>query len=321
MTQVFFFEAFAEEQAALEKYAAGRLSAQYSWKSIQEWGDSAVPPAPIISIRTQSLIPTRWAGHLQAILTRSTGFDHLLRYQAKVTDCPACGYLPLYCHRAVAEQALLLWAALMRKLPTQMRQFATFNRDGLTGQEIMGKRLLVVGVGKIGGEIVAIGRGLGMQVRGVDPVRKCANLEYLSFIEGAAWADVVAVAMSLNDDNYGYFNAERLACLKPGAILVNVGRGEFTPLAELSAALRSGQLGAVGLDVFEDETNLGPRLRAAGDKADNLPLQELRQSEQVIMTPHNAFNTAEAVERKAEQSIQQIEAFLKSGNFIWPVTC
>ena len=202
-----------------------------------------------------------------------------------------------------------------------MRQFSTFNRDGLTGEEISGKRLLVVGVGKIGGEIVAIGRGLGMQVRGVDPVRKCANLEYLSFIEGAAWADVVAVAMSLNDDNYGYFNAERLACLKPGAILVNVARGEFTPLAELSAALRSGQLGAVGLDVFEDETNLGPQLRAAGDKADNLPLQELQQSEQVIMTPHNAFNTAEAVERKAEQSIQQIEAFLKSGNFIWPVTC
>ncbi|NLF62671.1 MAG: hydroxyacid dehydrogenase, partial [Lentisphaerae bacterium] len=80
MTQVVFFEAFAEERAALEKYAGGRLQAEYTWKTIQEWGKAAEPPAPIISVRTQSLIPTSWAGQLKAILTRSTGYDHLLRY-------------------------------------------------------------------------------------------------------------------------------------------------------------------------------------------------------------------------------------------------
>ncbi len=319
MTEIFFFEAFAEEHAALAKYAAGRLQAQYTWKSIQEWGDAPEPPAPIISVRTQSLLPPRWAGKLQAILTRSTGYDHLLRYQAKVENCPACGYLPLYCHRAVAEQALMLWMALLRKLPCQMRQFKTFNRDGLTGKEALAKKLLVLGVGKIGGEIVNIGRGLGMEVRGVDPVQKCSDLDYVSFAEGAAWADVVAVAMSLNDSNYRYFTAERLALLRPGALLVNVARGEFTPLAELAAALRTGQLGGIGLDVFEDETSLGPQLRGEKAGAVDTALAELQKSDRVILTPHNAFNTAEAVERKAEQSIQQIETWLKTGKFLWPI--
>lgn len=319
MTQVVFFEAFAEERAALEKYAGGRLQAEYTWKTIQEWGKAAEPPAPIISVRTQSLIPTSWAGQLKAILTRSTGYDHLLRYGAAVDCQPACGYLPLYCHRAVAEQALLLWMALLRRLPVQMRHFHDFNRDGLTGREAFGKRLLVVGVGRIGTEIVRLGQGLGMTVRGVDPVRRLDGLEYVSYEEGAGWADIVAVAMNLNAGNYGYFNAQRLGMLRPGTLLVNVARGEFTPLAELANALRGGVLGGIGLDVYEDEASLGPQLRGEKAAPVNAALAELQKSDQVILTPHNAFNTVEAVERKAEQSIQQIEAFLSQGRFLWPV--
>ena len=319
MTQVFFFEAFAEERAALERYASGRVTAAFTWKTVQEWGDADEPPAPIISVRTQSLIPVAWAGRLQAILTRSTGFDHLSRYLATAPVTPACGYLPLYCHRAVAEQAMLLWMALLRRLPLQMRHFQGFDRDGLTGREAYGKHLLVVGVGRIGAEMVRLGQGLGMEVRGVDPVRRCAGLEYVTYEEGAGWADIVAVAMSLNDGNRGYFQASRLAMLRPGAVLVNVARGELTPLAPLASALRDGRLGGVGLDVYEDESSLGPRLR--GDQAGlaGTALAELQQSDQVILTPHNAFNTAEAVERKAEQSLQQVEAFLQNGRFLWPL--
>jgi D-lactate dehydrogenase len=319
MTQVVFFEAFAEERAALEKYAGGRLQAEYTWKTIQEWGEAAEPPAPIISVRTQSLIPMAWASRLKAILTRSTGYDHLSRYSAAVDYPPACGYLPLYCHRAVAEQALLLWMALLRRLPVQMRHFHDFNRDGLTGREAYGKHLLVVGVGRIGSEIVRLGQGLGMVVRGVDPVRRLDDLEYVSYEDGAGWADIVAVAMNLNAGNYGYFNAQRLGILRPGALLVNVARGEFTPLAELAAALQSGLLGGIGLDVYEDESRLGPQLRGEKAGAVDTALVELQKSDQVILTPHNAFNTVEAVERKAEQSIQQIEAFLSQGRFLWPV--
>ncbi len=315
--QVFFFEAFAEEDVALRHFCRGRFAADYSWCSIQEWGSSQRPPAPIISIRTQSAIPAAWAAHLQGILSRSTGYDHLLHYQKAHKPCPALAYLPLYCHRAVAEQAFCLCMALLRKLPKQIRQFKQFQRDNLSGMEIQGKNLLVLGVGNIGSEIVNIGRGLGMQVRGVDPLQKCPGLEYGSFEENAAWADIVMLAMNLNEANQAYFNQEKINMLKPGAMLINVARGEFTPLDVMAEAINNGQLGALGLDVYEDETSLGPALRSETTLSLNTHLQALMKSEQVIMTPHNAFNTIEAVQRKAEQSVQQIEAFLKNGRFIW----
>ena len=126
---IYFFEAFEEERAALVKYGAESLDAGFTWKTIQETGMTE-PPAPIISVRTQSAIPVEWAPKLKGILTRSTGYDHLSRYRLASghAELP-CGYLPLYCNRTVAEQALLLWMALARKLPVQTRQFKAFNRD------------------------------------------------------------------------------------------------------------------------------------------------------------------------------------------------
>ena len=320
--KTFFFEAFDEERNALLEYGCSELEHDMSWKTIQEYfadGVPDLPPADIISVRTQSIIPLKWAPHLKAILTRSTGFDHLVRYCAAVQQPPKCGYLPLYCNRSVAEQALTLWMALLRKLPLQMRHFSSFDRDGLTGRETFGKRLLVIGVGRIGSEIVAIGRGLGMEVKGVDPVRKMDDLEYVSFEDGAAWADIVAVAMNLNDTNNGYFTAERLAMLKPGALLVNIARGDFTPLEPLAEAIESGHLGGAGLDVFEQETAIGPNLRSSSAIDSELPLARLSRHSNVILTPHNAFNTIEAVRRKSEQSVQQIRNFIAIGSFIWKV--
>ena len=158
---IFFYEAFDEEQHYLRQHAPADLKIGYTWKTIQEDG-AEHPPAPIISIRTQSLLPPAWANKLTAILTRSTGFDHLQSYLTKTQANIAGGYLPLYCNRAVAEQALLLWLALMRKLRQQTAAFKTFHRDGLTGRECEKKTLLVVGVGQIGSIVYRIGQGLDM---------------------------------------------------------------------------------------------------------------------------------------------------------------
>ncbi|MBR4415484.1 MAG: hypothetical protein IKS67_01855, partial [Victivallales bacterium] len=116
-----------------------------------------------------------------------------------------------------------------------------------------------------------------------------------------------------------YFTTERLNCFKQGALLVNVARGEFTPLAAIAEAVKSGRLGGVGLDVYETETKLGPQLREHPENWEGTPLQYLMDADNVILTPHNAFNTKEAVERKSEQSVRQVTEFLKSGKFIWPI--
>src|SRR4051794_23233480 len=104
MLDVFFYEAFEEEADELRQVMPATLTAEYAALTIQECGHAA-PLARFISTRTQSIYPREWATQLDAILSRSTGYDHLVAYAAAVKTPPAMGYLPLYCHRAVAEQA------------------------------------------------------------------------------------------------------------------------------------------------------------------------------------------------------------------------
>ena len=318
---IFFFEAFKEEQTALKKFNANQFTAGYSWKTIQEYA-AKEPPADIISVRTQSQIPHEWAGKIKAILTRSTGFDHLTEYCRETgAEKLKYGYLPLYCNRAVAEQALTLWMALLRKLPRQVSNFQSFKRDGITGRETAGRNLLVVGVGNIGSEIVKIGQGLGMNVNGVDPLEKFDFVNYASYEEAAPQADIIVAAMDLNPNSEKYFDYAKLKHAKPGAIFINIARGELSPLDGLLRLLEENHLSALGMDVYENEKLIGPAMRGeiSADTPQLQALKKLAELDNVIFTPHNAFNTSEAVERKSEQSIQQLKEFKKTGNFIWNI--
>jgi D-lactate dehydrogenase len=319
--RVYFYEAFAEEAEAIRRHLPAGLEAGFTWKTIQEAGD-AEPPAPVVSIRTQSAIPTAWAGRLAGVLTRSTGYDHVRAWRRACGAAVAAGYLPSYCSRAVAEQAALLWMALLRRLRDQMRQYERFARDGLTGRECLGRTLLVVGVGRIGSQVARIGEGLGMNVLGVDIDPRFPNVRYVAIDEGLAAADVVVCTMSLTESNASYFSAPRLERVKSGAVFVNVARGELAPAAGLLAALKSGRLAGVGLDVYENEPALAVALRAGGQPPAGgaaAATWELTRRPEVIATPHNAFNTIEAVERKAAQSVESAIRFLDSGAFPDPV--
>jgi len=313
---VFFYEAFEEEAAAIAAALPDSICAGFTDQTIQEH-NTVEPPARIISLRTQSQIPDAWAGKIDALLSRSTGFDHLVAYRARHPDGPACGYLPLYCARGVAEQAMLLWTALSRKLPAQLKQFETFHRDGITGREIAGKTLLVAGVGNIGSEIVRIGQGLDMTVFGNDPVQKHDFVDYVELDEKIDEADIIVCAMNLTDENHGLFDYARLSQAKPGALFINIARGELSPADDLLRLLEEKILGGVALDVYENESDLAVSLRA-GDINENAVLK-LNARADVLCTPHNAFNTEEAVVRKSDQSVEQVENFLKTGSFLWDV--
>lgn len=317
---VYFYEAFEEESAALRSFLNHQINAGFTWQTIQEAGD-VLPPARLISIRTQSIIPVQWAKSLNGVLSRSTGYDHLISYRERTNLNLVCGYLPLYCNRAVAEQALLLWMALLRKLPRQMKQFNNFSRDGLTGHECQGKTLLVVGVGNIGYQVVKIGRGMGMQTFGVDIVRKHDDINYLDIEEGIAAADIIVCAMNLTKKNVGYFDYKLLKKAKSGIIFVNIARGELSPAEDLLRLLRENHLGGIGMDVYEAEGTLATALRKGQPAIDPIVAAtlELTKWDNVILTPHNAFNCEESVIRKSEQSIRQIEKFLNSGQFVWNI--
>lgn len=320
MSDVFFYEAFQEEADELRALLPAGISAEYTAATIQEAGHSA-PPAKLISIRTQSQIPLDWASHLEAILTRSTGYDHLRAYAAAARAEIGLGYLPLYCHRAVAEQAMLLWMALLRRLPVQVRQFRTFHRDGITGRECLAKTLVVVGVGNIGHEVCRIGAALGMRVLGVDIDPLHSDVQYIDIAAAMPQADVLVCAMDLNRGNLGYFDRARWQKVKPGAVFVNVSRGELSPTTELLSALESRRLSGVALDVFDHESVLATSLRS-GTPTNDLEVAAtlaLAAREDCILTPHNAFNTIEAVHRKSEHSVEQIVAWRNERAFLWPV--
>ncbi len=294
----------------------------FTEKTVQDTGETQLP-APVISVRTQSRIPREWArsGQLKAIITRSTGYDHILRYQQETGARIPAAFLPLYCNRAVAEHALMLWTALLRKLPEQTRAMASFERNHLTGRELAGRTIAVFGVGRIGRQIVDIARGLRMHVLGVDLEPTMHNLPFVSRREALAGASIIVCAMNLTADNAGYFNDDAWSRVRPGAIFVNVSRGELSPFRGLHRALDSGQLGGVGLDVYNEESNVAGFLRGTGHEETRewRHFQALREDPRVIMTPHNAFNTREALARKAAQTIEQLRAFHHNGVFTSPL--
>jgi len=316
----FFYEAFEEEAAALKRYLPEGINTGFTWRTIQESKHKQCP-AKIISTRTQSILPVDWKNDMEVIISRSTGFDHLLQYKNATKSNIQLGYLPLYCHRAVAEQAMLLWTALLRKLPQQMHLFKKFERDGLTGMEVQGKTIAVYGVGNIGYQVVKIARGLEMNVFGVDIIERHADVEYLSPKDAASRADIIVCAMNLTADNHNYFNRDFFKKTRPGLIFVNISRGEISLSTEVLAALQDNVIGAAALDVFDNEKDISVSLRSGliNSEKQAIAVGKMLNMQNVILTPHNAFNTVEAVERKSSQTMEQLSYYLQHKKLKWPV--
>jgi lactate dehydrogenase-like 2-hydroxyacid dehydrogenase len=222
-----FYEAFGEEEKSLKTYIPDGKRYYFTWKTIQEDDVSDKAPAPLISIRTQSKIPLSWAASLNAIITRSSGYDHITDYLKK-TDAPIlCAYLPDYAARAVAEQAMMMWVCLLRKLNLQKKSFERFHRDGLTGREIKGKTIAIIGVGRIGSQVADIARGLGMKIIGVDiaPQKKTAKkykFEYFSLDDALEKAQIAVCALPLTDLTRRLLDYERLKKMPKNSIFVNI---------------------------------------------------------------------------------------------------
>ncbi|HNR51690.1 MAG TPA: NAD(P)-dependent oxidoreductase, partial [Deltaproteobacteria bacterium] len=129
------------------------------------------------------------------------------------------------------------------------------------------------------------------------------------------------VEFLLTPENREIFRYEVLKQAKPGAVFVNIARGELSPHNDLLRLLDEGRLGGVALDVYENEAELAVGLRS-GSAGGNETVQAylgLKDRENVILTPHNAFNTTEALQRKASQSAEQVVRFLSEKTFVWSV--
>ncbi|MDP8213446.1 MAG: NAD(P)-dependent oxidoreductase [Candidatus Zapsychrus exili] len=315
MLDVMFYEVFKEEEIAIKKYLPSNIKADFTFKTIQASGDADVC-AKIISIRTQSIVPLNWANSLKGILSRSQGYDHLLDYKSKIDSDIVCGYLDKYCSFSVAEHAIILMMMLFKNIKKQLSNFDTFKRDDITGVELRNKNVLVVGVGSIGSEIASIAQALKMNVQGVDIDKKLECIKYVALEDGIADADIVFCALPLTKETDGILNYQSLNKAKEGLIFVNIARGEISPMKDLKKLLDEGILGGLGLDVYEQEQTLASFLRDNGEQKDIVDIVlELKGKDNCLFTPHNAFNTQEALDKKASFSAQAIVEFLKDGKF------
>lgn len=207
---------------------------------------------------------------------------------------------------SVAEHCMGLLLALARNIArgdATMRA-GEWQRSKLTGKELAGRTLVLLGVGRIGQLVAERARAFGMRVVGYDPFlphERFARIdvEPAATIEAAlAQADVVSLHMPMTPDTAGMINADTLAACKPGALLVNTARGGLVDLDALDAALEAGQLGGAALDVYPTEPPPAHPVLARSD---------------VLLTPHLAASTVEAQDRAGTQVAEQVVAALCGG--------
>lgn len=253
------------------------------------------------------------AGGTRLIALRSAGYNHVDLKAAQRLGL-AVVRVPAYSPHAVAEHAAALVLALNRCLPRAFNRTreGDFSLRGLTGFDLHGKTVGVIGAGKIGLCFARIMAGFGCQVLLQDPypVAGLAELgaRQVTLDELIASSDIISLHCPLSEDSYHLIGASRLARMKRGAMLINTGRGALVDTPALVEALKSGQLGYLGLDVYEEEAEL-----FFEDRSD-LPLQDdvlarLLSFPNVIVTAHQAFLTREALAAIAQTTLDNIAAW------------
>ena len=255
-----------------------------------------------------------YASGARLVALRSTGYDNVDLVAAKKLGLTVLR-VPAYSPHAVAEHAIALIMALNRKthLANARVHRQDFTLDGLVGFDLFGKTVGVVGTGRIG--VVAariLGQGFGCKVLATDPVPCSACMEmgvrYVELAELLAAADIVTLHCPLDSGTRHLIDGAALQRMKPGAMLVNTSRGAVLDTQAAIAALDSGKLGALGLDVYEGEAALF--FRDLSDQAlTDETFKKLLAFPNVIVTGHQAFLTREALRGIAETTIRNLTDF------------
>jgi D-lactate dehydrogenase len=257
---------------------------------------------------------------LKLIATRSTGYDHIDVAYAHERGI-AVANVPGYGETAVAEYTFALLLTISRKLHlSYMRtQQGNYSIEGLRGFDLYGKTLGVVGAGAIGLHVIRIAKGFGMQVIATDLYQnrllsEVLGFRYVSFDELLASADIISLHAPALPATYHLINRQTLSAMKPGTVLINTARGSLIETDALVWALDKGILAGVGLDALEDEAALQHEeelLATSGTETKVKTVRLLQKRDDVVITPHNAFNSVEALQRILDTTIENVQSFFQ----------
>ena len=248
---------------------------------------------------------------VRLIALRCAGFNQVDLKTAERLEMTVAR-VPAYSPFAVAEHAVALILTLNRcihRAYNRVRE-GNFQLEGLLGFDLHGKTIGVIGTGKIGAIFARIMRGFGTRVLAYDPYPNpdLAEVEYVSLEELLSQSDVVSLHCPLTPDTRHLMDSSRLGLLKRGAMLVNTSRGALIDTPAAIEALKSGQIGALALDVYEEEGDLFFENLSNSVIQDDV-FSRLLTFPNVLITGHQAFFTREALENIARTTLQNVAAF------------
>ena len=327
MTKIGFFELEGwEEKLISENFPNQEITA--SQDKINELSLPQSRDFEILSIFVDSRIDKGILENfpqLKCITTRSTGFDHI-----DVAACKEKGikvlYVPGYGDNTVAEFAFGLILSLTRKIyegVDRVKETGSFSLNNLRGVDIKGKTMGIIGTGRIGREMINMAIGFGMNVLAYDPypdqnLAKDKGITYLTLNEVLERADIISIHCPYNEDTHHLIGKNNINKIKRGAYLINTARGAVVETEALIEALNAGILAGAGLDVLEEEGETKDELNTLSlghPKEEELKIMlrnhMLMKMPNVLVTPHNAFNSQEAMERILKTTLDNINGYLK----------
>jgi D-lactate dehydrogenase len=252
-------------------------------------------------------------GGTRLIALRSAGYNHVDLSAAGELGLPVVR-VPEYSPHAVAEHAVALVLALNRKIHrayARVREW-NFSLDGLVGFDLYQKTVGIVGTGRIGRAAAQIFAGFGCQIllydRAPDAAWSSASMRYATLPELYSASDVISLHVPLTPETHHLIDEGALGRMKPGAILVNTGRGALIDSKALIGALKTGQLGGAGLDVYEEEEGVFFQDLSNRVLQDDV-LARLLTFPNVLVTSHQGFLTHEALAAIAGTTLANVSAF------------
>ncbi|MDX1535170.1 MAG: NAD(P)-dependent oxidoreductase [Candidatus Spechtbacterales bacterium] len=263
--------------------------------------------------------------NLRFITTRSTGYDHIDLEACKKRDIEVSN-VPDYGANTVAEFTFGLLLSLVRKIHIgydQVRETGSFSVEGLRGIDLQGKKLGVVGTGHIGRNVIRIARGFGMDVIAYDKfpnedLAKKYEFEYKNLNDVFRESDIITLHVPYSKETHHMIDQEVLnEIISDNAYLVNTSRGGIVDTEALVHALKNGKLAGAALDVLEEEGVIKDELQFFVEGHPHevnlktvLANHILIDMPNVIVTPHNAFNTKEALLRILDTTLSNLQTFV-----------
>ena len=320
-----FLEVEAWEEAILKRLCPPAWRARYYAEEADRIDLGEIVDAQIISVFIYSNLDAPLLSQLPSlriIATRSTGYDHIDMAYCRERNIVVSN-VPSYGANTVAEHTFALLLSLSRNI-YQARERTLrndFSFHGLQGFDLMGKILGVIGTGQIGRHVIRIAKGFEMQVLAYDPHQDAAickqlGFEYVSLDALLACSDVISLHCPLTAETQHLIGKSAFMKMKKNVYLINTARGGLIDTEALLWALDVGIVAGAGLDVLEEEEAVREERELLSGRFDGRKLQAvlrnhvLTKHERVIITPHIAFNSREAVERILQTTLENISAYL-----------